>query len=99
MPKMPDFKLDEPESVWIALQEVRDISRPEEYLVQSKVHGEQFVAFVPRKYVDFEKKRMFGVVYAEFEGDLLVDIPAETLTSGPRIRVPRSQIENVLTYA
>ena len=97
MPKMPDFKLD-PESVWIALQEVRDISRPEEYLVQFKVRGEQFVAFVPRKYVDFEKKRMFGVVYAEFEGDLLVEMPAETLTSGPRMRVPRDEIESLLTY-
>ena len=98
MPKMPDFKLD-PESVWIALQEVRESPRPQEYLVQFKVHGEQFVAFIPRKYVDFEKKRMFGVVYAEFEGDLLVEMPAETLTSGPRMRVPKNEVESLLTYA
>lgn len=96
-PKLPELK-DEPEPVWIALQEVKELSYPEECLVQFKVHGEQFVSFVPRKYVDLEKKLMYGVVFAEYEGNLLVDIPAETLTSGPRIRVPKDEIESFLTY-
>ncbi len=96
-PKLPELK-DEPESVWIALQEVAESDRPDEYLVQFKVHGEQFVSFVPRKYVNFEKKQMFGVVFAEYEGSLLVEIPAETLTSGPRMQVPPDEIESLLTY-
>ena len=98
MPPKPPVSKDEPEPVWIALQEIRKSDRPEEYLVQFKVHGEQFVSFVPRKYVNFEKKQMFGVVFAEYEGNLLVELPAETLTSGPRMRVPEDEIESLLTY-
>ena len=97
MPRVPEWR-DEPEQVWIICQEMRDLPQLDEFLVLFKVNGEQFTSFVPKRFVDHDKMAIRGAIIAEFNGDLLIDIPAETLTSGPRILVPISQVESVLTY-
>ena len=98
MPKVPEWR-DEPQQVWITCHEIRDLPQMEECVVLFRVNGEEFTSFVPKRFVDAQSKAMQGAIVAEFDGDLLIDIPAETLTSGPRILVPESQIKSVLIYA
>jgi hypothetical protein len=61
---------------------------PGELIVQFAVNGEWFTSFVPEEFVDKANKRLMGLIVADFDDSWLVDIPAETLTSGPRIQVP-----------
>ena len=94
-PQVPTWR-PEPERVWIKCQAVRQSGHTGELVVQFEVNGEQFTSFVPEKFVDADKKRILGFIVADFEGSRLVDIPAETLTSGPRILVPGSEEAIVL---
>mgnify|MGYP001091052303 CR=1 FL=1 len=62
----------------------------DEYSVQFIGDGESFTAFVPSAYVDVANKRIMVSVVAEFDDNYLIDLPVDTLTSGPRIRLPKT---------
>jgi hypothetical protein len=98
MPQIPRWRL-EPEPVWISCKSVKKLPQFKEVIVQFDANGEEFTSFVPEKFVNVEKKWLWGVIIAEFDGGILVDIPAETFTSGPRIAVMDSEKDSVLVSA
>ncbi len=85
-PQVPTWR-SEPKQVWIKCQVVNSSGHPGELVIQFVANGEQFTSFVPEKFVDAANKRLMGFIVADFDDSWLVDIPAETLTSGPRIRI------------
>ncbi len=91
--------LAEPKSVWIRCQHISAGQRPDEFIVQFKVNGDEFTAFVPKQFVDQSTKTLAGCIVADYEDSWLIDIPVETLTSGPRIFVPDAEKESVVVLA
>ena len=59
---------------------------PGKLVVQFKVNGNQFTTFVPEHFVDTVNNRLQGIIVADFGDSWLIYIPAETFTSGARIR-------------
>jgi hypothetical protein len=78
--------------VWIQCQSVarHNFLLPYEVAAHFEVGGEQFTSFVNEKFVDEDNKRLSGAIIADFNDGWLVDIPAETLTSAPRLLVPKA---------
>lgn len=97
-PKTPQWRI-EPEQVWLKCQGIRDLGRKEEFVVQFAANGEEYISFVPKRFVREDGYLLQALVIADVDGGLLVDIPAETLTSGPRILVPDAEKESVLTFS
>ncbi len=85
----------EQEPVWIACQDITESPGTSELIVQFEANGENFVSFVPERFVDRESKGLWGVIIADCPGAVLVEIPAETLTSGARILVQESEMQSV----
>ena len=94
-PKVPEW-LDEPKPVKIRCSLVRPGSHPGEMIVQFKANGEEFTAFVPESAVDPDERALRATIIAKVEDGYLVDLPTETLTSGPRIRVPHGEWERLI---
>ena len=80
----------EPKAVEIKCDHVRQGNDPAEFIVQFRVRGAEFTAFVPKKFVNSSNKVLKGFIVADVDGDWLVDLPVETLTSGSRIRVHKN---------
>ena len=97
IPKVPQWR-DEPEPVWINCGDVRSL-RDEEFLVSFNANGKDFISFVPSRFIDPDKRLLQAVIIADVDEGLLVDIPVETLTSGPRILVLDSEKDSVLTFS
>ena len=85
----------EQEPVWIACQDIAESPETDELIVQFEANGENFVSFVPKRFVDLERKGLWGIIIADCPGGVLVEIPAETLTSGARILVQDSEKQSV----
>ena len=96
-PQIPKWRM-EPQQVWVNCQNIKESDLPEELIVQFKSNGEHFTSFVPKRFVNSAERRLQAIIIADVEEGLLVDIPAETLTSGPRILVTDSEKEQVLTF-
>ena len=90
MQMIPNWR-PEPKLVWIKCQVIKDGSHPTELIVQFKVNGKEYMAFVPDHYVDREISGLQGLIVADYGDSWLIDLPTETLTSGSRIRVPDSE--------
>ncbi len=91
---------DEPELVWVQCDKVKPDIQPfqalNEVVVSFKINGGKYTAFVPKEFVDLEKRRIAATIVADYGNDYLVDLPVETLTSGPRILVPESEKGNLV---
>ena len=98
IPKTPQWRT-EPEQVWINCQAIKEFGQHEEFIVQFETNGESYVSFVPKRFVDLSSSGMQAVIIADVDGGVLVDIPAETLTSGPRILVLDTEKDSVLRSA
>ena len=98
MLQVPAWRV-EPQQVWISCQQIRDVASPGELLVQFRTNGQTYTALVPERFVDREAKGLQGFIIADWNDDLLVDIPTETFTSGPRILVRNDEQHSVLTQA
>lgn len=98
MPRAPQWR-PEPELVWISCKTVRELPQLREFIVQFDMMGEEFTSFVPERFVDFQNKRIPGAIIADVDGGVLVDLPAETLTSGVRIKVLDSVKDSFLAPA
>ena len=96
-PRIPEWRID-PEQVWLKCKDVREFSG-DEVMVHFTANEEQYVSFVPKRFLDRSGYMLQALVIADVEGGLLVDIPVETLTSGPRIFVPAREKEAVLDFA
>jgi hypothetical protein len=79
---------EEPEDVWIACTEVKQtdivFNSPKDVIVYFVLNGTEQVAFVPEAFVDMEHKLLAGRLVGESDGNLLVDIPVQTITAGFR---------------
>lgn len=90
-PRIPDWKVP-PEPVQIKCTVIRDSGHPGELIVQFESKREKYTAFVPDFVVDRERQTIYAYIVAEVDPDAwLVDLPAETLTTGPRIRVDKDE--------
>ena len=59
-----------------------------EFPVQFKVNGNIYTSFVPAEAVDFDKGQIFiRIIGSLNDGSYLIDLPSDTLTSGPRLKV------------
>ena len=97
-PRIPQWR-NEPQEVWVNCSNVKPLGRDNEFVVHFAANGEEYVSFVPEQYVNEANCRLQAVIIAEVDGGLLVDIPAETLTSGPRILVNDVEKDTVLTFS
>lgn len=99
MPESPRWR-ETPEHVWISCEEIDQKLQPFEQLgeliVQFKINGATYTAFVPRQFVNPEKNLLQAVIVADYGADILIDIPTDTLTSGSRLRVPESEKDTIL---
>ena len=78
----------EPELVWLRCQSIREYSGNSiEFVVRFECNGEQFLSFVPKRFINLANNGMGACIVADVDGGVLVGIPAETLTSGRRIMV------------
>lgn len=93
MARVPDWR-SEPKQVWISCQDMREVG--DELLVQFLANGETYTAFVHKRFVDRDNKWLQGYIIADWDEDLLVDLPSETLTSGSRILVRHTEQDSVL---
>ena len=91
---IPDW-LSKPEEVQIACLEVAAGMLPGELTVRFRSDGQEYTSFVPKSVVDQEKKLLRAKIVAEIGDSWLVDLPSETLTSGPRVRFLKSATELV----
>ncbi len=99
MIKIPEWR-DPPEPVWVSCQKVKALPGDDkEFLVRFEVNGEEHLAIVYKQHVNPDEKLMRGVIVAEYEGDLLVDIPSDSFNAGSRILVPKSEIKTLLKPA
>lgn len=89
-PKIPEWRIS-PEPVRIKCSTIENTERSGELIVQFKTNGNTFTSFVPETFVDRHAFKLQGAIVADFDEFWLVDLPAETLTSGPRILVPKSE--------
>lgn len=98
MPQVPIWR-DEPEPVWVICQLIKESTQPGEMVVQFRNNGDEYTAFVPKKFIDIENKRLQAIIVAEIDDSWLVDIPVETLTSGSRIRIRNPEKDTVIVKA
>ena len=69
-----------------------------ELIVHFQANSKDYTSFVPERFVDLENRLLAAVIIADYGDDLIVDIPAETLTTGPRIRVTAREKDDILVY-
>ena len=91
---------DKPERVWVRCRKVKSDIQPfealNEVVVSFEINGGTYTAFVPKEYVDLEKRLIAATIVADYGNDYLIDIPVETLTSGPRFLVPEAEKGNLV---
>ena len=97
-PRIPQWRI-QPQQVWVNCRDVKDLGREEEFVVQFAANGEEYVSFVPKHFVNEASRLLQALIIADVDGGFLVDIPVETLTSGPRILVAEGEKDSVLTFS
>lgn len=93
--RMSDWRAD-PEPVLLNCSEVREMPSQDEFVVQFRTRNGHYTSFVPKQHVDAETRQIHAFIVADVNEGVLVLIPAETLTSGPRILVEESERNEVL---
>lgn len=87
----------EPEPVLLNCSNVREMPDRDEFVVQFQTKNGHYTSFVPKQHVDASSLRMHAYIVADVAEGVLVLIPAETLTSGPRLLVEESERDELLT--
>lgn len=86
-----------PEPVFLNCSEVHEMPSRDEFVVQFQTKNGHYTSFVPKQHVDALNRRMHAYIIADVSDGVLVLIPAETLTSGPRLIVEESEKDDLLT--
>lgn len=86
-----------PEPVSLNCSEVREMPSGDEFVVQFATKNGHYTSFVPKQHVDAINRRLHAYIVADVDDGVLVLIPAETLTSGPRLLVEESEKNKLLT--
>ncbi len=97
MIKIPYWRLN-PEQVFLNCLAVVKAPNEREYVVQFETSNGKFTAFVPNQYVNVEGKYISAAIIADVDGGVLVDIPVETMTSGPRFLIKDSEKDKLLNF-
>ena len=77
----------EPELVWIPCKTVRQLPDLKEFVVQFDLDGQEYTSFVPARFVNEGNSGLGACIIADVNEGVLVDIPADTFTSGRRLLV------------
>ncbi|PKB70420.1 MAG: hypothetical protein BZY87_10670 [SAR202 cluster bacterium Io17-Chloro-G6] len=86
-----------PEQVKIRCTDIRHDMSPNEMVVQFKVNGNSYTLFVMPSMVNVEERTMDAMIIADLDDSgFLIDLPSETLTSGPRIQISQKDAETVI---
>ena len=65
-----------------------------ERAVQFEVGGRKYMSLVPADSVDAERKTLSVSIFGSLsDGSYLVELPAETFTSGPRLQIQKDAPE------
>ena len=94
MVKIPEWRVNP----FVNCLTVHELPEHQECIVQFQTQGGNFTSFVPKRYVIPDGKYLYAAIIADVADGVLVDIPAETLTSGPRLLVRNSEMDSVLTF-
>ncbi|MCY4415318.1 MAG: hypothetical protein OXE87_03280 [Chloroflexi bacterium] len=86
-----------PEHVLLNCSEVREMPGGDEFVVQFTTKNGHYTSFVPKQHVDAINRRLHACIVADVDDGVLILIPAETLTSGPRLLVEESERKELLT--
>ena len=86
-----------PQPVFLKCSKISEIPSEDEFVVQFQTQNGHYTSFVPKQDVDLPNRRMKALIVAEVEDGVIVLMPAETLTSGPRLRVQNCEIDELLT--
>ena len=89
----------DPIPVWIKCREIFEdnpFKAVGEVIVQFVVNNQEYTAFVLKKFVNPDIPGLQGFITGKDLGDFLVNMPTETLTSGPNIVVPAAEKDTVL---
>ena len=99
MQLIPDWK-EEPIPVMVRCKDIHQWPEGNDLVVQFETSEGHYTAFVEAKYVREGEMLLVGAVIADVgdKGDWLVQIPVETLTSGPRFLVRAEERDKVLVY-
>lgn len=87
----------EPEPVFLHCSKVLQMPGRDEFVVQFKTKNGHYTSFVPKQHVDADNLRLQACIVADVDEGVIVLIPAETLTSGPRLLVEEDERNDVLT--
>lgn len=96
--QVPQWR-EAPEQVRIRCQQVLPGERSNERIVQFRVNGDCYTAFVPVEFVNEDEKTLAAIIIADYGDSWLLDIPSETLTSGSRIRVREEDKASVVVHS
>ena len=99
MQQIPVWK-EKPIPVMVRCQDIHQWPESSDLVVQFQTSERHYTAFVEPKYVKEGEKLLVAAVIADVgeEGDWLVQIPVETLTSGPRFLVRAGERDEVLVH-
>lgn len=95
MIEVPQWR-SEAEAVRIFCKTIKLVPQLDEYIVQFNANGVEYTSFVPERFMDLAKQGMGAWIIAAVDGGVLVDIPADTFTSGSRIKIRDSERDAVL---
>lgn len=91
--------IESPKQISIRCEKITKIEGTQELLIHIKINGDDFTIFLPEEnspVIDISNQTIKANLVATFNEDYLVDLPVDTLTSGPRIRIPKAQIPEVV---
>ena len=81
-----------PKQVWFPCDRINVDDHPywhvNEVIVFFTLNDKLLMGFMPKDLVDCERKLMAAEIVAEDGEDIIMGIPAETFTTGSRVRVP-----------
>ena len=92
---------NKPEPIWISFEKVADEMQAfkilGETIIQLVIGNRRLTAFVPDRFLDRENNRLAAYTLASQGQNILIELPVETLDSGPRLLVPSSQMGDLVT--
>lgn len=88
----------QPEPVLVNCIDVQEWPSGNDFVVQFQTLAGQFTAFVQKRFVKVEEKALLAAIIADIDGGVLVDIPTETINSGPRLVIRDEERDKVLIF-
>lgn len=73
--------------VWIYCKTIRPLPDGKETIVQFDLEGKEYTSFVQNRFVNHDNSGLGACIIADVSDGVLVDIPSDTFTTGPRLLV------------